>query len=125
MTQKSFKILIDECYSKAPKKNCATNKADIYNIDSVWSLDILHLKDYGREYNIGYRYVSVVFDDFSKNCLDSTFKTKNARTITNSFENILKKSKRKSNLFETDRGKDFYNNIFQKFLHNSNIKHCF
>ena len=31
-------------------------------------------------------------------------------------------SKRKSNLFETDRGKEFYNNIFQDFLNKNDIK---
>ena len=31
-------------------------------------------------------------------------------------------SKRKPNLIETDRGKDFYNSIFQNFLKNNNIK---
>ena len=33
-----------------------------------------------------------------------------------SFENILISSKRKSKLIETDRGKEFYNSIFQDFL---------
>ena len=31
-------------------------------------------------------------------------------------------SKRNPNLIETDRGKEFYNGIFQKFLKNNNIK---
>ena len=31
-------------------------------------------------------------------------------------------SKRKPNLIETDRGKEFYNNIFQDFLNKNNIK---
>ena len=31
-------------------------------------------------------------------------------------------SKRKPNLFESDRGKEFYNNIFQDFLNKNNIK---
>ena len=31
-------------------------------------------------------------------------------------------SKRKQNLIETDRGKEFYNNIFQDFLNKNNIK---
>ena len=47
---------------------------------------------------------------------------KNAQTIKDSFENILISSKRKPNLIETDRGKEFYNNIFQDFLNTNNIK---
>ena len=32
-------------------------------------------------------------------------------------------SKRRPNLIETDRGKEFYNNIFQDFLNKNDIKH--
>ena len=47
---------------------------------------------------------------------------KNAQTIKDSFENIIINSKRKPNLIESDRGKEFYNNIFQDFLNKNNIK---
>ena len=47
---------------------------------------------------------------------------KNAQTIKDSFENILITSKRKPNLIESDRGKEFYNNIFQDFLNKNDIK---
>ena len=50
-------------------------------------------------------------------------KNKNAQTIKNSFENILINSKRKANLFETDRGKEFHKITFQNFLNYTNIKH--
>ena len=49
-------------------------------------------------------------------------KNKNAQTIKESFENILIRSKRSPNLIESDRGKEFYNNIFQDFLNKNNIK---
>ena len=48
-------------------------------------------------------------------------KNKNAQTIKDSFENILLRSKRKPNLIESDRGGEFYNNIFQDFLNKNNI----
>ena len=47
---------------------------------------------------------------------------KNAQTIKDSFENILISSQRKPNLFESDRGKKFYDNNFQDFLNKNNIK---
>ena len=43
--------------------------------------------------------------------MDSSFKNKNAKTITNSFENHSLISKRKSNLIETDHGIEFENKI--------------
>ena len=113
MTQKNIKIFRNEIYSKRPN---ATNKTDVYFIDDIWSLDILDLKDYGPESNKGYRYVLVVIDNFSKFGWTIPLKSKNAQTVKDSFEKILIKSKRKPNLIESDRGKEFYNNIFQDFL---------
>ena len=121
MTQKNIKIFINEIYSKPPKKNYATNKTDVYHTDDIWSLDILDLKDYGPENNRGYRYVLVVIDNFSKFGWTSPLKNKNAQTRKDSFENILINSKRKPNLIESDRGKEFYNNILQDFLNKNNI----
>ena len=122
MTQKNIKIFINEIYSKPPRKNYVTNKTDVYHIDDIWSLDILDLKDYGPENNRGYRYVLITIDNFSKFGWTSPLKNKNAQTIKDSFENILTNSKRKPNLIETDRGKEFYNNIFQDFLNKNNIR---
>ena len=122
MTQKNIKIFINEIYSKPPKKNYATNKTDVYHIDDIWSLDILDLKDYGSENNKNYRYVLVIIDNFSKYGWTIPLKNKNAHTIKDSFVNILISSKRKLNLIESDRGKEFYNNIFQDFLNKNNIK---
>ena len=122
MTQKNNKIFINEIYSKPPKRNYNTNKTDVYHIDDIWSLDILDLKDYGPKNNRGYRYVLVTIDNFSKFGWTIPLKNKNAQTIKDSFETILLNSKRSPNLIETDRGKEFYNNIFQDFLNKNNIK---
>ena len=122
MTQKNIKFFINEIYSKPPKKYYATNKTNVYQIDDIWSLHILDLKDYGPENNRGYRYVLVTIDNFSKFGWTVPLKNKNAQTIKDSSENILISSKRKPNLIESDRGKEFYNNIFQDFLNKNNIK---
>ena len=49
-------------------------------------------------------------------------KNKNAQTVKDSFENILLTSKRKPSLIESDRGKEFFNIIFQNFLNENNNK---
>ena len=49
-------------------------------------------------------------------------RNKNCITRKNSFENIILSSKRNPNFFRTDRGKEFNNNMFQKFLNNNKIK---
>ena len=122
MSQKHIKMFINEISSKPPKKNYPTNKTDVYYIDDIWSLDILDLEDYGPQNNRQYRYVLVIIDNFSKFGWTTPLKNKNAQTIKDSFENILISSKRKPNLIETDHGKEFYNNFFQDFLDENNIK---
>ena len=113
MTQKPIKIFIDEVYSKPPKRNYNTNKTDVYYFDIIWSLDILDLKDYGPENNKNYRYVLVVIDNFSNFGWTVPLKNKNAQSITNTFEDNLKSSKRKPDLIERDRGKKFSDNLFK------------
>ena len=122
MTQKNIKTFRNEIYSRGPRKNYPTNKTNVYYIDNIWSLDILDLKDYGPENNRGYRYVLVIIDNFSKYGWTVPLKNKNAQTMKNFFENILINSKRSPNLIESDRGKAFYNNIFQDFLNKNDIK---
>ena len=107
MTQKNIKIFINEICSKPPKRNYATNKTDVYFIDEIWGSDILDLKGYGPENNRGYRYILVIIDNFSKYDWTIPLKNKNAQTIKDSFENILISSKRKPNLIESAREKEF------------------
>ena len=50
-------------------------------------------------------------------------KNKKSKTITNEFSIVLTTSKRHLLKIESDRGAEFYNNIFQFFLNNKNIQH--
>ena len=71
----------------------------------------IDLIDYGPSNNKGYRYILTVIDNFSKFAWTIPLRNKNSETITNEFSNIIKSSKRKPNMIETDRGKEFYNVI--------------
>ena len=42
-------------------------------------------------------------------------------TITNAFQNILDKSKRKPNKIWVEQGSEFHNNVFKKWLKDSEI----
>ena len=64
MTQNTVKNFVDEIYSKRSKRNCATNKFDVYHIDDIWSLDVLDLEGYGIGNNKKYTYVSVAINIF-------------------------------------------------------------
>ena len=116
------KTFIDEIYSKPPKKNYPTNKTIIKSIDDTWSSDLLDMNDYGIKNNKGYRYILVVIDNFSKFGWTIPLKKNYAQSITNAFSQIVKSSKRKPNLLETDDGKEYVNKIFNDFLNKHNIK---
>ena len=79
------------------------------------------MKDYGRENKKIYRYVLVIKDNCSKFGCTVPLKNKNAQTIKEPFENIFISSKRKPNLIENDRGKEF-RTVFKIFKSNNNIK---
>ena len=99
------KIFIDKIYSSPPKNNYPTNKTIIKYIDDTWSSDLLDTNDYGIRNIKGYRYILVVIDNFSKFGWTITLKNKYAQSITDAFSQIVKSSKRKLNLLETDDGK--------------------
>ena len=115
-------IFIDEIYSKPPLRNYPTNKTIIKSIDDTWSSDLLDMNDYGTKNNKGYRYILVVIDNFSKFGWTIPLKKKYAQSITDAFSQIVKSSKRKPILLETDDGKEYVNKNFSEFLNNHNIK---
>ena len=123
MTQKTIKTSTDETYSEGPKQNFTTHKTDVYHIDYIWIVDVLDLKDFDPENSRNHRYDLIIFDNFSKFCRIVPLKNANAIAIKDLLGNILRNSKRKPNLIETDRGREIYNNIFQNFPNNNNIKH--
>ena len=117
MTKRDLiKILIHEIYSKRPKKNYETNKTMSKSIDDTWSSDLLDMNDYKPENNRGYRYNSVVIDNFSKFGWTIFLKNKYMQSRTDAFSQIVKASKRKPKLLKTDDARKYVNKIFNEFL---------
>ena len=79
--------------------------------------------DYKTSNKKGFRYNFIITDNFSKYLWAIPLKNKNSQTITNEFSNILKNSKRKPLKIESDRGKEWYNSIFQNLSKSKNIQH--
>ena len=97
----------------------------IKSIDDTWSSDLLDINDYGIKNNKGYRYNLVIIENFSKFSWTIPLKDKYAQSITDAFSQIIKTSRRKPNLLETDDGKEYVNKIFNAFLINHNNKRYF
>ena len=94
----------------------------IKSIDDTWFSDLLDMNDYGSKNNRYYRYILVVIDSFSKFGWTFPLKNKHAQSITDAFSQIIKTSRRKPNLLETDDGKEYVKKIFNEFLNKHNIK---
>ena len=73
------------------------------------------------KYNRGISYLLCAIDLFSKYALVVPLKDKKCLTITNAFQSILDKSKRKPNKIWVDRGSEFENNVFKKWLKGNDI----
>ena len=55
-------------------------------------------------------------------CLGPPFKSKNARTVTDAFVNVLEESGGTLHYFQTDEGKEYENRVFHHMLNVRNIK---
>ena len=68
-----------------------------------------------RKFNKGFRLLCVI-DIFSKYAWVAPLKDKKGISIVNAFQKILKESDRKPNKIWVDKGSEFYNNSFKKWL---------
>ena len=75
------------------------------------------------KYNKGIRFLLCVIDIFSKYAWVVPLKDKKGISIVKAFQSILKQSnsKRKSNKIWVDKGSEFYNAYFKKWLQDNNI----
>ena len=89
--------------------------------DNIWGADLadMHLIN---KFNKGIRFLLCVIDIFSKYAWVIPLKDKKGTTITNAFQNILNKSKRKSNKIWIDKGSEFYNISIKSWLQDNNIE---
>ena len=74
------------------------------------------------KYNKGFRFLLCVIDIFSKNAWAIPLKDKKGISVVNAFQQILKESNRKPNKKWVDKGSEFYNISFKKWLQVNDIK---
>ena len=73
------------------------------------------------KFNKGFRFLLCVIDIFSKYAWVIPLKDKKGISIVNAFQIILKESNRKPNKIWVDKGSEFYNNSFKKWLQDNDI----
>ena len=98
-------IFTDEICCKTPKENCDTNRTIYNHKNEIWIIDLADFSHCIFSNNKRFRYICLLFDNFSKDTWATPFKNRNAQTVTSEFSNILTASKR--NKQESNRGADF------------------
>ena len=73
------------------------------------------------EYNKGIRFLLCVIDIFSKYGWVVPLKDEKGISIVKAFQNILKQSNKKPNKIWVDKGSEFYNAYFKKWLGDNDI----
>ena len=74
------------------------------------------------KFNKGFRFLLCVIDVFSKYAWVVPLKDKKGISIVNAFQKILKESDRKPNKIWVDKGSEFYNSSFKKWLKDNDIE---
>ena len=83
--------------------------------DKIWGADLADMQLISK-INKGFRFLLCVIDIFSKYAWVVPIKNKKGVSIVNAFQKILDKSERKPNQMWVDKGSEFYNNSFKKWV---------
>ena len=88
--------------------------------DNIWGVDLADIQLLSK-FNKGFRFLLCVIDIFSKYAWVIPLKDKKGISTVNAFQKILKESNRKPNKIWVDKGSEFYNNSFKKWLQDNDI----
>ena len=90
--------------------------------DNIWGADLADMQLLSK-YNKGIRFLLCAIDIFSKYAWVVPLKDKKGISIVKAFQSILKQSnnKRKPNKIWVDKGSEFYNAYFKKWLRDNDV----
>ena len=89
--------------------------------DNIWSADLADMQLLSK-FNKGFRFLLCIIDIYSKYTWIAPLKDKKGISIVNAFQKILKESDRRPNKIWVDKGREFYNNSFKKWLRDNDIE---
>ena len=89
--------------------------------DNIWGADLADIQLINK-FNERIRFLLCVIDIFSKYPWVVPLKDKKGVSIANAFQKILDDSNRKPNKIWVDKGSEFYNNSFKKWLKDNDIE---
>ena len=106
---------------KPRRRRFPTVPVIVGGLDDQWVADLVEVQPLAK-YNRGLRYLLTVVDVLSKYAWVQPLKAKTGVALVKAFEKILK-GRRHPNRLPTDRGKEFYNRTFQRWLDEQGIHH--
>ena len=111
--------LADELHKPVIRK---FKKRKVYSAlkDNIWDADLADMQLLSK-YNKGITFSLCVIDIFSKYAWVVPLKDKKGISIVKAFQSILKQSNRKPNKIWVDKGSEFYNAYFKKWLRDNDI----
>ena len=86
--------------------------------DNIWGADMQLIS----KFNKGFRFSQCDIDIFGKYVWLVTLKDKEGVSIVYAFQKILDKSRRKPNKIWVEKGSEFYNNSFKRWLKDNDIE---
>ena len=89
--------------------------------DNIWGVDLADMQLLSK-FNKTFRFLLCVIDIFSKYALVVPLKDKKSISMLNAFQIIFKDSNRKPDKIWVDKGSEFYNISFKKWLRDNNIE---
>ena len=101
------------------RKKFKRNKVIVNGIDDTWQADLVDINQLAS-LNNGTKFLLTCIDVFSKFAWVIPLKNKSATSITNAFREIMQT--RTPNKMQTDKGKEFLNSEFSKFLQSNKVK---
>ena len=103
------------------RRRFRTSPVVVFNRDQQWVADLVEMQPFWHE-NRGVRFLLTVIDVLSKYAWVQPLKHKTGPEMRQAFETILQEGRRPQTL-QTDKGKEFYNAPFQKWLKQQGITH--
>lgn len=95
-------------------------KVYIPSINNQWIADLADIQKYSKS-NYNKRYILCVVDGFSKQAWIEAIKNKNAESVLSAFKKIIQRAEVKPLFLQYDKGREFENTIFKKYLKENKI----
>ena len=106
---------------KPTRRTFPRRQVIVYGIDHQWQADLVDVAKLAS-YNKGFKYLLTCIDVLSRYAWVVPLKDKTGKSLKEAFQVLFETGRRPIRL-QTDRGTEFTNRVFQKFLKENDVHH--